>query len=954
MTSLKTKSYIYPVIFMLWTILFPPSVIYSSQLEWPQITRQCRPWTRWWWMGNSVNKETLYANMRAYKKAGLGGMELTPIYGVKGQEDNFINYLSPEWMNMFVYTLEKAEKLDLGVDMATGTGWPFGGPWVDQENACKYMVYKTYTLKKNEKLQEPIEYIQEPIARAVGHRIDISDLVEPISQNKDLQSLALDQVRFKKPLPLQTLMAYSDGEVLDLTNRLNKQNRLDWVAPDGHWTLYAVFQGWHGKMVERAAPGGEGNVIDHFSKKALETYLDKFNTAFEGHDIQSLRSFFNDSYEVDDASGEANFTPNFFDEFSYRKGYDLRQFLPDFFSPEPTEKHCRLLCDYREVISDLLLKDFTISWNKWAKWKNAITRDQAHGSPGNLLDLYAASDIPETEGSDIIRFKFASSAGHVSGKPLISAEAATWLDEHFLASLGDVKQAVDGYFLGGVNHIFYHGTPYSPPEDAWPGWLFYAAVHFGPTNTFRDDFPKLNHYVARCQSFLQSGNPANDILLYYPVYDEWSKPDRELLRHFRGNAEGTSVRQLGESLIEMGYSFDFISDRQIQNIRYTDAGLQTAGINYQTLIIPECKYMPLETFQMLVHLARAGAKILFHDRLPQDVPGFSELQKKQTNYHHLISKLTFKNVDKKGLASAIINRGEIITGKDLHKLLDYSAVKRESMVDRGLEFIKRKTEDGCFYFIVNRSDSAFDGWIPIQTRAGSVGLFDPMSGNLGLAAWKALDNESTEVYLQLEKGESCILKMIDGIIKALDYPYHAIKGSSTELTGEWNIQFITGGPVLPDDIKTRTLTSWTELNEEGVKSFSGTAQYTIQFKKPKTKADFWMLDLGSVYKSARVTLNGFILDTLIIEPYQVQFSDVLLRDQNELIVRVSNLMANRIAYMDRNNMPWKKFYNVNFPPKNRENRGPDGLFTAALWKPLQSGLLGPVKLIPLVQRVESE
>ena len=222
------------------------------------------------------------------------------------------------------------------------------------------------------------------------------------------------------------------------------------------------------------------------------------------------------------------------------------------------------------------------------------------------------------------------------------------------------------------------------------------------------------------------------------------------------------------------------------------------------------------------------------------------------------------------------------------------------MVDRGLEFIKRKTEDGCFYFIVNRSDSAFDGWIPIQTRAGSVGLFDPMSGNLGLAAWRTPDNESTEVYLQLEKGESCILKMIDGIIKALDYPYHAIKGSSTELTGEWNIQFITGGPVLPDDIKTRTLTSWTELNEEGVKSFSGTAQYTIQFKKPKTKADFWMLDLGSVYKSARVTLNGFILDTLIIEPYQVQFSDVLLRDQNELIIRVSNLMANRIAYMDRN------------------------------------------------------
>jgi hypothetical protein len=91
------------------------------------------------------------------------------------------------------------------------------------------------------------------------------------------------------------------------------------------------------------------------------------------------------------------------------------------------------------------------------------------------------------------------------GKPLASSESATWLNDHFLSSLGDVKLILDKYFLGGVNHIFYHGTNYSPQNDPWPGWLFYAAVHFTPANPFWKDFNALNAYAARCQSFLQAG-----------------------------------------------------------------------------------------------------------------------------------------------------------------------------------------------------------------------------------------------------------------------------------------------------------------------------------------------------------------------------------------------------------------------------------------------------------------
>ena len=97
----------------------------ASALEWPEITQTAKPWSRWWWHGSSVTKAGITAELAAYQKAGLGGLELTPIYGVIGDEEHFVNYLSPEWMDLFEFTLQEAERLGLGIDMATGTGWPF-------------------------------------------------------------------------------------------------------------------------------------------------------------------------------------------------------------------------------------------------------------------------------------------------------------------------------------------------------------------------------------------------------------------------------------------------------------------------------------------------------------------------------------------------------------------------------------------------------------------------------------------------------------------------------------------------------------------------------------------------------------------------------------------------------------------------------------------------------------
>jgi len=170
------------------------------------------------------------------------------------------------------------------------------------------------------------------------------------------------------------------------------------------------------------------------------------------------------------------------------------------------------------------------------------------------------------------------------------------------------------------------------------------------------------------------------------------------------------------------------------------------------------------------------------------------------------------------------------------------------------------------------------------------------------------------------------------------------------IAGPWAVRFEKGGPSLPAARTVERLESWTAFAGEDVKSFSGTATYTATFPRPASAAQAWQLDLGRVHDSARVRLNGRDLGTLIGPGFRVLLDPASLAATNTLEVSVTNLTANRIADLDRRAVPWKKFYNVNMPSWLPENRGPDGLFTAAKWDPLPSGLFGPVTLTALARR----
>ena len=336
------------------------------------------------------------------------------------------------------------------------------------------------------------------------------------------------------------------------------------------------------------------------------------------------------------------------------------------------EANARVLADYRETLSDLLLETFTAEWRAWAHRQEALVRNQAHGSPASLLDLYALADIPETEGAELARFKWATSAAHVAGRRLVSAEAATWLGEHFRSTLADVRAAVDRFFVAGVNHIVYHGTAYSPQSEPWPGWLFYAAVEFNPQNAWWDDFAALNRYVTRVQSFLQSGSPDHDVLLYFPLYEALSVRGNARLTHFGGanpRPLGTAFEAAAETLQARGFTHDFVSDRQLRATRAAADRLLTGGGSYRVAVLPAARFIPLDTLERVLDLARNGGTVVSFRGWPTDVAGYADLDARRRQFLRALSEVRFGVADAEGVAEARLGRGRILRGDDLPRLL---------------------------------------------------------------------------------------------------------------------------------------------------------------------------------------------------------------------------------------------------------------------------------------------
>ena len=707
------------------------------------------------------------------------------------------------------------------------------------------------------------------------------------------------------------------------------------------------------EKVKRAGPGGMGLTVNPYSNSAVRFHLDWFDDKLKANEALAPRAFYYDSFE-----NSGNWCDEFLQFFEMRRGYSLTDHASALDGEAKSEDARRVLSDYRATLSEMLIERMR-EIAEWGAAKGSKLRIQAHGAPANLLDLYAAGSIPETEvfgaskfdipgfrregkwiradqQSDLVN-RFASSAAHVAGHPVTTSESFTWLRNHYHTALSHIKAEADGLLLNGINGIYYHGACFSPESTEWPGWLFYASTQANPRNSIFRDVPILNSYITRCQSILQSGRPHNDILLYWPIHDLWmggGKGDQRYTVHHPEWIEKTSCGEVGRHLLEHGYTFDFVSDLQITKSKCENGEIATEGNSrYQTILIPATRHIPLTTAKKIVKLAESGATIIIWKALPNDVPGWFEHDSRRDQLAQIWNGL---GVSEKGVAK--IGKGKVIIGTDLDALLADSGVIPERMTDLGLEFIRRTSGKEVQYFVVNHTPDAVDDWVPLATDCDSALLLDPMNGRVGVAKCKT--GNVSSVYLQMQPGDTRILRVGSGKKFEAEPWVYSTLANSIEVNGEWNLKFVDGGPKLPADATLNQLESWTKLENPDVKSFAGTGRYSIEIEVPELdEVEGWVLDLGDVRESARVWLNGKPIGVVVAHPYRIDLGGGVPAGKNKLEIEVTNLSANRIRELDRRGVKWKKFHDINFVSHLYRP------FDASKWDLKPSGLLGPVKLI---------
>jgi hypothetical protein len=489
--------------------------------------------------------------------------------------------------------------------------------------------------------------------------------------------------------------------------------------------------------------------------------------------------------------------------------------------------------------------------------------------------------------------KYAPSAAHICGKPYTSSETFTWLTEHFRTSLSQLKPDIDLMFCAGVNHMFFHGTCYSPKNDEWPGWKFYASIDMSPTNSIWRDAPYFMDYVSRCQSFLQMGQPDNDFLVYLPVRDMWQKNTGKLLMQFSIHAMGKLAPDFIKSILAIdkaGYDCDYISERLLMDTRCENGQLITqGGTSYKGLIIPGSGKMPENVRQHIEQLKAQGAHIIY---------GINEKE-----------------------------MGE--------------AAKAEAMKTQlGLKAIRRKNANGYHYFIANLSPKDVCEYVSLPVDYEEAIWFNPLNGERYAAR-----QDGRQILISLRSGESMILQTFN---KQAGFPQVArledegkTPVKTFDLNGKWSLSFVDEAPAVGKTYQLDKLQTWETLDEK-TRVTMGTGVYTTHLnlkKKDLADAHAWTIDLGDVRESARVYINNQFVGCAWSVPYVLSCDNVLKEGDNLIRIEVTNLPANRISDLDKKGVKWRKMEEINVVDINYKKTTYDE------WAPVESGLHSNVAII---------
>jgi hypothetical protein len=945
---------------------------------------------RWWWFGPSVTNAQLARELTAMKEAGIGGVEIQPVYPMalddasKGIKN--LPFLSDDFLGALRFASKTARDLGLRVDLTLGSGWPFGGPQVSIADAAGRLRVERVPIAAGQRrvalptLQDGERVFSIVIAEFKGDATNGA-----ATQGDALKGDAIvpDSVR-----PLQRVDgATISHDVVELKSPFDRPH-----------TLMVFINSRTGMMVKRASVGSEGFVLNHYDRPSLDRYLatvgDPLMTAFDKG--TSPYAVFCDSLEV----FGSDWTDDFLEAFERKRGYDLRPLLPAL-AVDMGPKTAAIRHDWGLTLTELLHERFLAPMKEWSAKHQTRFRVQGYGIPPATLSSNALADLPEGEGYQwrtLTSSRWAASASHIYGKPVTSSETWTWLHSpSYRATPLDMKAEADLHFLQGITQLIGHGWPYTSEGVDYPGWRFYAAAVFNDSNPWFIAMPDVSRYLQRVSFMMRQGTPANDVAFYLPVSDAYASFTVGRSIHLLDVLKERIGGEVMGRIFDAGFNLDFVDDDALRAAGKVDGDALVLGSGnqpgnrYRAIVLPDVERLPLDTLRMLDAFVRGGGTLIATRRLPAIAPGFRATDAEHAEVRDTIARLfTGPN------ARATLVADDAGIGAALRRAMqpDVEILTRPPVsagsAASALGIVHRRLPYADVYFIANTSNQPQQTAATFRVTRKQAAWWNPMTGeSVEAMAEPGKDGSGRmTVAIRLAPYESQFLVFADSASRTASPTRRSAAaagvtgtpaGESIDLTMGWTVAFTPAAATFirpadarkPDASKTAAapldrLRSWTD--DEATRYFSGTAAYETRVTAPVAllrPGRRVMLDFGDgtpvnvptagpstpsataapvrqrawiespVREAAVVYVNDKRVGAVWAPPYAVDVTGFLTPGENRLRVVVGNTAINHMAGRP---LPSYRLLNLRygerFTPQDMKDL-----------QPLPSGILGRVRLV---------
>lgn len=862
-----------------------------------------KPFVRWWWNGGRVVEKELIRELDILKEKGIGGVEINPIAFPAGNDPGdyqALNWLSDEWLTVLKKTLLAAKERGITCDIIVGSGWPFGGEFLNKDEQIQLLALGTQTLKGPQQFT-----------------IKKEDLLGKMDFLRTYKTGSMELAGLR--LAAAHLDVFNPGT--DLNPQIkNEEIIID--VPAGDHVLYAMVKLTGYTAVTHGSPGAAGPVLNHYNQAAVQRYLDRMSdaiTAKIGNMGDHFRAVFVDSLEL----RGSNWCDDMFEQFKQRRGYSLEPYLPFILfkinekstynggqiiessttlSPQTQDEINRVRYDFETTRLELFHERFLQTFVNWCRKNNVKSRVQAYGREYYTLESAMLLDIPECEtwlradvGTDLAENtfrtgrgyrpvnKFVSSAARLTGKRLISCEEITNTSLVFNATLERIKLTGDQSNLSGVTHSILHGFNYSPKEIPFPGWVRYGTF-FNERNTWWPYIKTWIDYKARLSALFQNSEMQSDIAIMFPMADMWSKFGLQY-QQFPQIVYPEYANNIWEAIHQNGSGCDYINENILQKSGFSNGRLHYNTRSYKTLLMPEIESIAPETTDLLKKLAAAGGQIIFIGKEPAKSYGKRNAAARNQKVYDDIQSLKKSYPQNVHFFPApkdkIINWYSQLQSK--FNITPY--VKFDKPVSH-VSQVYYKTGNADIFFISNYNlEESHEFTAIFNVKNKTAWLWDPETGKRYLYPRLEAKNK---LKISLDPAQS-VLIVFTNETKGEEYSVRKTANKQPlSIAGPWNV---TLEKVYEQPRKTVFSTLIDFKDDPELKSFGGVIFYETRFRADNAK-NYHSLDLGKVCGISEVEINGHLLGFKWYGKHIYDLKEYLRPGENFIKIKVTTVLGN--------------------------------------------------------------